>query len=71
MDQHSKDALGVWAATILGGVGGWWGTARLAATYGNPIGTGALVAGALAGAAAGAVLGKLLLSDPSVLPEME
>lgn len=70
MDQHSKDALVVWAGTILGGTGGWLGAARLAAAYGYQLGTWGKVAGGLIGAVAGAALTKKLVSGEDVMPQI-
>lgn len=71
MDQNSKDALVVWAGTILGAAGGWWGTSRLAMAYAYPIGTLGTLAGGLIGAVAGAALTKTIVSDSGALPQME
>lgn len=71
MDQNSKDALVVWAGTILGGVGGWWGTARLAAANSYPIGTLGAVAGGLIGAVAGAALTKMIVTNEGAMPQIE
>ena len=70
MDQHSKDSLVVWAGTILGGTGGWLGSARLAATFGHSLGTWGKVAGGLIGAVAGAALTKKLVSDEVAMPQI-
>ena len=59
MDQNSKDALVVWAGTVLGGAGGWLGSARLAAASGYSLGTWGKLAAGLIGAAAGGMLGLL------------
>lgn len=71
MNQQSKDALGIWATTLLGGLGGWWGAGRLATSFGIPLGTSGLVAGVILGATAGAVLGKLILQDPGAMASSE
>ena len=70
MDQNSKDALVVWAGTILGGVGGWLGTARLASAYGHSLGTWGKVAGGLIGAVAGAALTKKVVSDQGAMSQL-
>ena len=70
MDQNSKDALVVWAGTILGGAGGWLGSARLAAVYGHSLGTWGRLAGGLIGAVAGAALTKMVVSDQGALPHI-
>ncbi len=71
MDQNSKDALMVWAGTLLGGAGGWYGSSRLAATYAAPLGTWGPLVGGLIGAMAGATLTKMILSDPGAVPQIE
>jgi phage tail tape-measure protein len=63
MDQSSKNALLIWAATIAGGVGGSWATTRLGANLGVRLGPWGAVAGALIGAVAGATLSKRLLDE--------
>jgi hypothetical protein len=63
MDQSSKNALVIWAATIAGGVGGSWVTTRLGANLGVRLGPWGAVAGALIGAVAGATLSKRLLEE--------
>jgi hypothetical protein len=70
MDQNSKDALVVWAGTILGAAGGWLGSGRLAAGYGLPLGTWGKLAGGLIGAVAGAALTKMIVTDQNVIPEI-
>jgi len=70
MDQNSKDALVVWAGTILGGAGGWLGSARLATAYGASLGTWGKVAGGLIGAVAGAALTKMMVSDQGATPQI-
>jgi len=71
MDQHSKDSLVVWAGTLLGAAGGWWGSARLAAVYAHPLGTLGTLAGGLIGAVAGATLTKMIVSDQGAMPQIE
>lgn len=71
MDQNSKDALVVWAGTIFGAAGGWWGASRLAAAQGLPLGTWGTVAGALLGALAGGALTKMVVGDPGAVPQIE
>ncbi|MGB5495034.1 MAG: hypothetical protein WBM97_11220 [Sedimenticolaceae bacterium] len=71
MDQHSKDALMVWAGTFLGAAGGWYGSSRLAATYASPLGSWGPLLGGLIGAMAGATLTKTILSDPGAVPQIE
>ena len=63
MDQNSKNALLIWAATIAGGVGASWATTRLGANLGVRLGPWGAVAGALIGAVAGATLSKQLLDE--------
>ena len=70
MDQHSKDSLVVWAGTVLGGTGGWLGSARVAATFGYSLGTWGKLAGGLIGAVAGAALTKKLVSDQGAVPQI-
>ena len=70
MNQNSKEALIVWAGTILGGAGGWMGTVRVASAYGYPLGTWGKVAGGLIGAIAGAALTKMLVSDQGAMPQI-
>jgi len=71
MQQKSKDALVVWAGTALGGLGGWWGVTRLAATYSVPIGAWGVLAGGVIGAITGAVVTKTIVDDPGVIPFVE
>lgn len=71
MEQKSKNALVVWAGTILGAAGGYWGASRLAAAYALPLGTWGVAAGGLIGAIAGATLTKLVVDDPGAIPQLE
>jgi len=71
MQQKSKDSLVIWAGTALGGVGGWWGATRLAATYAVPLGTWGVLAGGLIGALTGATLTKAIVNDPGAIPLVE
>ena len=70
MNENSKDALVVWAGTILGGAGGWLGTVRLASAYGYSLGTWGKLAGGLIGAVAGAALTKMVVSDQGAMPQI-
>ena len=70
MDQNSKDALVVWAGTVLGCAGGWLGSARLAAASGYSLGTWGKLAAGLIGAAAGAALTKMVISDQGEVPQL-
>jgi len=71
MNQNSKDSLVIWAGTILGATGGWWGSSRLAAAYAVPLGTWGVLAGGLIGAVAGATLTKMIVTDPGAIPQIE
>jgi hypothetical protein len=71
MDQNSKNSLVVWAGTILGAAGGWWGTTRLAATYAVPLGAWSVLGGSALGAIAGAVLTKMIVSDQGAITQIE
>lgn len=71
MDQNSKDALVVWAGTILGAAGGWMGASRLAAAYAVSLGPWGKFTGGLLGAVAGAALTKKMVSDQGVMPAVE
>ncbi len=70
MDQHPKDALMVWAGTLLGGAGGWYGSSRIAAAYALPLGAWGPLVGGLIGAMAGSALTKKILSDPGAIPQI-
>ena len=61
METSTKDALVIWAGTIAGGAGGWWGVGRLGAAYGWKLGPWGALAGALAGAVLGATVTKRML----------
>ena len=71
MDQHSKESFVIWAGTALGALGGWCGSARLAAAYAYPLGTLGTLAGGLIGAVAGATLTKMIVSDQGAIPQIE
>lgn len=71
MDQNSKDSLMIWAGTILGAAGGWWGATRLAARYAVPLGAWGVLAGGVVGAIAGSVLTKKIVNDPGAMPQFE
>lgn len=71
MDQNSKDALVVWAGTILGATGGWMGSSRLAGAYVGALGPWGKVAGGLLGAVAGAALTKMIVGDQGAMPSVE
>ena len=68
MNQESKDALKIWAGTILGGAGGWLGATKLISRYGLPASTWGVIAGGLLGAFAGAALTKMIVQDPGAVP---
>lgn len=70
MDQNSKDAMVVWAGTLLGGAGGWLGSARLAMAYGHSLGTWGKLAGGLIGAVAGAALTKKVVTSQAETPQL-
>lgn len=71
MDKNSKDSLMVWAGTILGATGGWWGATRLAARYAMPLGTWGVLGGGVIGAIAGAALTKMIVGDQGAIPQFE
>jgi len=71
MDQNSKDALVVWAGTILGAAGGWMGASRLAAAYADGLGPWGKFTGGLLGAVAGAALTKKIMTDQGAMPQVE
>lgn len=71
MDQNSKDSLVVWAGTILGAAGGWWGATRLATTYVFPLGTWGALAGGVVGSIVGATLTKMVVNDPGAIPQFK
>ena len=49
--------------TAVGGAGGAWVTARIAATYGRHLGSWGVVAGAVLGAVAGAALFEMIRDE--------
>jgi len=71
MDQNSKASLVVWAGTLLGGAGGWLGSARLAAAYAYPLGTFGKAVGGLVGAVAGAALTRMIVKGEGAIPQIE
>jgi len=49
--------------TAVGGAGGAWVTARIAASYGRHLGSWGVIAGAVLGAVAGAALFDIIRDD--------
>jgi outer membrane lipoprotein SlyB len=71
VQQKSKNSLAIWTGTVLGGVGGWIGSSRLASMYTAPLGIWGVIAGSLLGAVAGATLTKLVVDDPGAISYTE